>query len=162
MIQSDRNIWSQDFSDDALPQSTQAREKFIHGAAKFMQIGPDAGASLLMQTFAGASLEDQKALVILDPNAKYGDILLGWCAVRHSLPATTFYFGVCDDQVEMTWLQATLKDHLASLYDSVELKPPPGSKITDLFLMKALCPKPNFTVWWGLRPLTPPPPQNKI
>ena len=141
MIQSERNVWSQDFSPEALPQSTSAREKFVHGAAKFTQIGPDAGANLLTQTFTGANIADQKAIVILDTNAKYGDILLGWCAVRNSLPTTTFYFGVCDDQVEKTWLEATLKDHLIALYDSGEMRAPPGASIRDPFLIKALRPK---------------------
>ena len=141
MIHSERNVRSQDVSDEALPQSTIAREKFIKGAAKFTQIGPDAGANLLTQTFTGANIADQKAIVVLDTNAKFGDILLGWCAVRNSLPTTTFYFGVCDDQVEKTWLEATLKEHLIALYDSGELKAPPGATIRDPFLIKALRPK---------------------
>ena len=113
----------------------------MNGAAKYMQIGPDAGASLLQSTITGANLSEQKALLILDCNVKYGGSLLGWISARAAMPITTFFFGVCDDQVELTWLEATLKDHLSQLYDSGELRPPAGVKIADpLVSVKASCP----------------------
>ena len=121
----------QDLADDALPTTTDERESSIHGAPKYCQIGVDAAKALLDSALEGADLGNVKALVVIDGYVKYGDFLLAYLLNRGSWSTTSFFFGVCENQIELEWVWQLGKDALSSRYKDGTMALPGGMKLKD-------------------------------
>ncbi len=121
----------QDLADDSLPSSTDTRLTHVHGAPKYSQLGPEAGATILKDTLSGVQLSDFPALVIIDLQCKFGDFLNGFFANRGNYKCSLFYYGVCESATEQGWVWASTADSLTSDFESGTMALPPGIKLKD-------------------------------
>ena len=85
----------------------------MHGAQKFQQIGVDASFALL-QGLTDGSIDNIKAMLLLDLNVRTGDLLEAFVSHRKQFNAPFFYMGCCSNQVEMDWILHTIQEHLES------------------------------------------------
>ena len=111
----------EDMADDALPTSTDEREGRIHGAQKYNQIGMEASAALLEGMLDQVNLNGQPAVMVIDLYPKVGDMLEAFCHLRPLYTSVSlFYIGICENQVETTWLQRMIQEKVAVTFEAVK------------------------------------------
>ena len=108
----------EDLSADALPTSTDLRDYHIHGAAKYAQIGAPAWEALLSGIVTGVDLSEIPGVILIDLCPRVGDLMEAFCRQRVMHTRTRlFYFGICEDQVELNWTQKIVTDGLSDRYE---------------------------------------------
>ena len=108
----------EDLSDDALPGSCDNRDSYIHGAAKYNQIGVPAAEAVLSGCLEGPDYANMPATFVLDLFPRVGDFLEAFCKIHNTMKKTHMYYvAVSEDQTEMTWLEQTVADTLAMSYE---------------------------------------------
>ena len=112
-------------SDDALPTSVDVRDS-VHGAAKYWQIGSSACQTLLTSALTGVTPEPQ-AVLILDLFVRNGDFTEAFCKLKAGR-SNVHYLGFCENQDEVLYVEAYLKETLAQCYESGQ-PTPTGEKI---------------------------------
>ena len=122
----------QDMSPDALPPTTDTRVQLVHGAPKYAQIGPDGGQALLNALFNGVNMSNIQAVLVIDLYTKFSDVLMGFLASRASFAVSVLYFGVCEDQTELDWVESTIREHLATQYETEKMPMPAGTKLRQI------------------------------
>ena len=63
----------EDMSEDALPQSSDARDSYVHGAGKYSQIGQLGYTEIRLGLVDGAQLEGLKGLLFIDTHVKVAE-----------------------------------------------------------------------------------------
>ena len=102
----------EDMSADALPQSCDNRDSYIHGAAKYNQIGLPAAEAVLTGCLEGPEFANMPAIFVVDLYPRVGEFLEA--LIHNTLKALHMYE---ENQTELTWLAQTITDTLAKLYE---------------------------------------------
>ena len=126
------HVWEfcqKDLSDDALPPSTNHRDAYIHGAHKFLQLGVEASGAILDGLTEGTDLSSVKASVFLDLHVKVGDFLEAFLMKRSGFPTSFFYYGVCENQVELDWVLNQAQKYLEVQVMDGKMQIPGAQKI---------------------------------
>ena len=107
----------EDLSIDALPVTSDIG--YVHGAAKYCQLGVHAWQSSLSGMFNGVSLSDVPAIVLIDLYPRVGDLSEAFAHHRASLSSQTslFLVVIAETQVEQDWHVVQLIDKLADKYE---------------------------------------------
>ena len=82
----------EDMSEDALPQSSDARDSYVHGAGKYSQIGQGGYSEILHGLVDGAQLEGLKGLLFIDTHVKVAECLMGFLLRRATIDTRSFDF----------------------------------------------------------------------
>ena len=112
-----------------MPPTTHDRQAFIHGAGKYSQIGVEAAQGILTSMMAGAKLTEFKAIIITDLYVNVADFLFGFILRRSNFDVSAFYFGVCEDQVELDWVMTTMRDMLSARMLEGQMPLPNGHRL---------------------------------
>ena len=95
----------EDLNADALPPTTDVRE-CLKGVHKFCQLGPDASLELLRSCMEGIDEKQVPGLIIVDLWVNVAELVVAFLLNRQtSLGEKTFYFGLCESQVEADWAE---------------------------------------------------------
>ena len=133
----------EDMSEDALPQSSDARDSYVHGTGKYSQIGQGGYSEILHGLVDGAQLEGLKGLLFIDTHVKVAECLMSFLLKRATIDTRSFYFGICESQVEYDFvLNQTLHD-LIQQFMNGDLQLPGVGKLGTEFDESKLEPKPT-------------------
>ena len=134
---------AEDMSEDALPQSCDARDNIVHGSGAYSQIGQPGYTEILLGLVDGAQLEGLKGLLFIDTHVKVGECLMSFLLRRATIDTRSFYFGICESQVEYDCvLNQTLHD-LIQQFMNGDLQLPGVGKLGTEFDESKLEPRPN-------------------
>ena len=108
----------EDMSADALPQSCDNRDSFIHGAAKYNQIGLPAAEAVLTGCLEGPEFANMPAIFVVDLYPKVGEFLDAFCKIQQTIKSVHMYYvAVCENQTELAWLLQAVIDTMAKSYE---------------------------------------------
>ena len=114
-----------DLADDALPVSIDSAACHVHGASKHCQLGVNAWQAMISSSLSGVDVSQFPAIVLLDLYPRVGEALAGFSKIKRMMAATSmFYIGVCENQVEETWINKTMIDEMVDDLESGELTLP--------------------------------------
>ncbi len=112
-------------NDDSVPLSIDDRDR-ISAANRYFQIGSGACSALLDSALNGTTPEPRQ-VIILDLFVHTGDMLESFAKMRAGR-GNIHYCGFCENQEEVTYLEAMMRDLLAEGYES-GTPTPTGEKI---------------------------------
>ena len=104
-------------NEDSVPLSIDDRER-VSAANKYFQIGSGACSALLDSALNGTTPEPRQ-VILLDLFVHTGDMLEAFAKMRAGR-GNIHYCGFCENQEEVTYLEAMLKDLLAEGYPTGE------------------------------------------
>jgi hypothetical protein len=108
-----------DLSDDALPTTTDVKDTYIHGAAKYCQLGQPAWSAIFEGIVNGTDLTGMPGWVFIDLWPRVGESLNAFLKLRRLYSNLNFfYIGFTDSQVETSWLmKATVDEFVEAIED---------------------------------------------
>jgi hypothetical protein len=107
-----------DLSDDALPTTTDGKDTYIHGAAKYCQLGTPAWSGIFDGIINGTDLNGIPGMIFLDLWPRVGETLNAFLKLRRLYSTLNFYYiGFSESQVEANWLLKSTIDELVEAID---------------------------------------------
>ena len=91
------------------------------GAGKYSQLGPAACFEMMAGLTDGVVWDEIAAILFVDAHVKHGDILMAFLLNRCTLDTRTFYFGICEDQMELDWVASTGIDEFVVKFTANDL-----------------------------------------
>ena len=136
----------EDLSATALPSSSDSKESHVHGGAKHVQIGVEAATALISGMMQGPVFTDTRAVLMFDLFVRVGDFMQAYCKIRNTFGASMYFFGLCENQTEHSWILSDLEDQLSAGFLE-EGKLPSGEVLEESMpndLLEALPPPPKL------------------
>ena len=140
----------EDLADEALPHQTG--DHYVSGAAKWMQLGPEAHTAQILSLLESPSAVGVPAAMILSLSPDVGDDAKSFVDLTMQLNTPLYYFALCESQIQAGWLEETLKEHIKELVKQNKLIVPghvvkletdvsKEEKFADMPEMRVLIPK---------------------